>query len=439
MKDLFNKALQSVEGGDIFKKEEQSTYVSLLQGEVHKINGKKTVDIALRIIKDNNMGSAVATSVEDESIIERALISCSYQKQEPTKFTNNIPSKVQCYDEKVAGLTVDELTAEGKRILDMFKQIDPTIVPDVNIHTAVKNIHVINSAGFDSSYSKTNYAVGLATKTAKGFMEVHDNIEGSDFRQFSEVDASRIIEKHRISQNRVGIETGKIPVIFGGKAMGSLMMRFLAGIKASSVLKGISPLEGKLLEQVFSKELTIRDNGLLDWGLGSSPFDDEGVATNNTLLIENGVLQRYLAGIADAEKLNTTPSGNSFKRTLFTQDIEDSPALDSTNLLIEGNNIPDEELIRSIKKGIYVDSVMGAHTGNIIAGEYSLNIGCGYLIENGQFTGKVMDAMVAGNIYNDFKKISAIGTRQETMRNIFYSMGYSPMVLFSELSIVGKK
>jgi PmbA protein len=49
-----------------------------------------------------------------------------------------------------------------------------------------------------------------------------------------------------------------------------------------------------------------------------------------------------------------------------------------------------------------------------------------------------MNAMVAGNIYEDFKKIAAIGTRNEVMRTIFYSMGYSPMILFKDLSIVGK-
>lgn len=439
MKNLFDKAMQMGQGGDLFKKEEQDTSVSLLQGSVQKINGKKTVDIALRLIKDDNMGSAVSTSLEDETIVDRALISCKYQKQAPVKFRNDVPSEVQCFDPKVASMSVDELAAEGQRILELFKKKDSSIVPDVYVGASSKEIQIINSAGFNSSYKKTDYSIGVFTKSSKGFMEVSDSLEGSDFKQFSEEDIDAIIHKHRISQNRVGIETGKIPVIFSGKAMGSLMMRFLAGVKGSSVLKGVSPLEGKLGELVFAEGLTIRDDGTLNWGLGSCSFDDEGVASSNTLLVENGVLKGYLVGSSDAEKLQSSPTGNSFKRTLFSQDIEDAPALDSTNLLIEGKNIPDEELLQSVSYGLYIDSVMGAHTGNINAGEYSLNIGCGYLIENGKFTAKVMDAMVAGNIYNDFKKIAAIGTKQEPMRTIFYSMGYSPMVLFSELSIVGKK
>ena len=438
MENLFDKVIKCSDGGDLFKKEEQTSSVAMLQGKVQKIQGKKTVDMALRIVKDNNMGSAVSTSVEDSTIIERALISCKYQKQEPVQFADNIPSSVQCFDRRVAEMSVEELAAEGQRVLDIFKKQDPNITPDIHIDNAIRNIHIINSKGFDHSYDKTEYSISLSTKTAKGFTEIHDMLEASNYQQFSEADITRIIAMHKISQNRLGVETGKMQVVFGGKAMGSLMMRFLAGVKASSVFKGISPLEGKLSEEVFSKEITIRDNGILSFGIGSSPFDDEGVATANTLLVEKGVLKGYLAGISDAVKLQVKPTGNSFKRTLFTQDIEDAPALDSTNLLIEGNNQSDEELIKGIQYGIYVDSVMGAHTGNIIAGEYSLNIGCGYLIENGQFTGKVMNAMIAGNIYDDFRKITALGTRLEVMRNIFYSMGYSPMVMFKDLSIVGK-
>lgn len=438
MKVLFDKVLQKGEGGDLYKREEQSAAVSILQGTVQKINGKKTVDIALRMIKDNNMGCAVSTSTEDETIIDRALVSCQYQKQQPVSFKNNVPSKVLCYDDR-AVVSQEQLVEEGQRIVDIFKRQDASIVPDIHLSSTVKNIHIMNSTGFDNAYDKTIYSVSVTTKTSKGFTEVYRLREGSNFQQFSEEDIAEMIWKHKIAQNRVRVETGRIPVIFSGKAIGSLMLRFLAGVKASNVLKGVSPLEGKLSEQVFSKEITIRDNGLLDWGIGSMPFDDEGVAANNTLLVENGVLKSYLTGISDAEKLKLQPTGNSFKRTMFTWDIEDAPALDSTNMLLEGNNIADDDLFKDIKRGIYIDSVMGAHTGNINAGEYSLNIGCGYLIENGQFTGKVMDAMVAGNIYQDFKKIIALGTTESVMGAMFYSMGYSPMVLFSDLSVVGKK
>ena len=438
MKDLFNKIMQSSDAAELFKKEEEVTSIGILQGIVQKINGKKGFDVSLRLVKDGNMGSAVSTSLDDETIIERALLSCKYQKLDPVDFSDNTPTDVKCYDEKVISISVEDMVAEGERILELFKKYDKDIVPDIHIRKGVKNIHIVNSKGFDHNYSSTNYSVSMSTKTPKGFTEVGFEIDGANFNVISELDIMNLIHKHHISQNRVTVATNRMPVIFSGSAMGSLMMRLIAGVKAGNVTKKLSPLNEKLNEQVFSSAITIRDNGTLDWGLGTSAFDDEGIKSTDTMLIDKGILRSYLSSISEAKKMNITPTGNSFKRTMFTQDIEDSPSVDCTNLIIEGNSVPDEELIQSVKRGIFIDSVMGAHTGNIVAGDYSLNIGCGYLIEDGKLTGKVMDAMVAGNIYDDFKKISAIGTKQEIMRTIFYTIGYSPIVLFDELSIVGK-
>lgn len=438
MKELLNFALTKGEAGEIYKNEQSVTSLSLVNGKVQKVYGKKTSELALRLVKDKNLGSAVSTSIEDRTIVDRALISCENQKSEAVKFSNQQPSQVKCHDSRVNNLSTEEMVAEGQRILDIFKEYDNNLIPDVYINKGSKNIHILNSEGFDHNYDNTTYSIGIYTKSPKGFMEVGDGYEGAKFYQFTPQQLKSIIDFHNLSQNRVGVATGKIPVIFSGSAMGSLMLRLLAGVKGGNVLKHISPLEGKLGEEIFAKGITIRDDGTMDWGLATCPFDDEGIATSNTILVENGVLKNYLVGTGDSLKLNMAPTGNSFKRTMFSQDIEDAPAVDNTNLLIEGSNIPDEELIKGIKRGIYVDSVMGAHTGNIIAGEFSLNVSCGYLIEDGKFVGKVMDTMVAGNIYQDFKKIIGLGTRLEVMRAIFYNLGYSPAVLFSELSVVGK-
>ena len=117
---------------------------------------------------------------------------------------------------------------------------------------------------------------------------------------------------------------------------------------------------------------------------------------------------------------------------------EDAPTVFDTNLIVEGDSLPDDEIIKGVKRGLYITGVMGAHTGNINQGEFSMNISSGFLIEDGVFKGKVKGAMIAGNIYELFKSIEAIGTKMEPMRSIFYHMGYAPMVKFSEVNIIGK-
>jgi PmbA protein len=159
--------------------------------------------------------------------------------------------------------------------------------------------------------------------------------------------------------------------------------------------------------------------------------------TKSTSIIENGVLKSFLNSVATVEKVEGPVTGNSQKKTMFSNEIEDQPAIDSTNFMVHPGEMTDEEIIGSVDYGIYVDSVMGTHTGNIPAGEYSLNVGVGYLIKEGKLVGKVVDSMVSGNIYEDLFKVKAIGQKQELMNVVFYPMGYSPMVKFDDINVVG--
>lgn len=439
MKKLFEKVVGKCDGAELYKKEEYITDIAILNGDIHSVNGNKTVGISLRINKDGRNGSAVATSLDDETIIDRAILSSKYQNEETITFKNLQASEVKCFDEKVKDLTVEDIKKEVQRILEIFKKYDENLIPEILIKRKVQNIHIINSSGFDNNYDKTEYEVIFGVKSKEGFLNGYYTMISADFKEISEQEIKEIVYKHKVSQNRVKVKTEKMPVVFSGSAMAAFMTRLLAGVNGGNVVKGVSPLEGKIGEKILPDDITIRDNGRMDFGKGTCPFDDEGCPTNDTVLVQNGILKNYLVSPSMEEKLDMKSTGNSFKRTMFTYDIEDQPAIDSTNFIIEGNNIPDEELIKDIKKGIYVDFVMGTHTGNIPAGEYSLNVACGYLIEDGKLTGKIMDVMVAGNIYEDLMKIEAIGTKLEAMRVVFYTMGYSPAVRFSELSVVGSE
>ncbi len=124
---------------------------------------------------------------------------------------------------------------------------------------------------------------------------------------------------------------------------------------------------------------------------------------------------------------------------MFSKEIEDKPAIDSSNFMITPGEFADEEIIKSIEYGILVDTVMGTHTGNIPAGEYALNVSIGYLIEKGEIVGKILDTMVSGNIYEDLFKIESVGKNLELMHVVFYPMGYAPMVKFNDINVVGSK
>ncbi|QNO16043.1 TldD/PmbA family protein [Alkalicella caledoniensis] len=436
MGKIFELASKNFQEAELYIKSEKKLSIRLSGDQPKGGDGSRITEYALRAVKNNNMGTAVTTSEEDISIVERAEISLANQTTVPVKFSNSTPASVCCEDSTVSNMKSEELLEEGLRISKLFAEVAPNIKPEISLTAVTKNIAIQNTAGFNANYNKTLYNVGVSTKSPKGFNEVYHVKNSSSFQPITGEDVEKLISMHKIAQNRVKGIGGKLPVIFSGKAMGSLILRVLAGVNSDIILKGISPVKDKMGEQVFSQNITIRDDGTFKGGLGTCAFDDEGTPGQNTLVYENGVLRSYLADISSATKLGINPTGNSFKRTMFSEDIEDHPSVEASNIIVEGLTVADDELFKEVKRGIFVESVMGAHTGNINAGDYSLNVSSGYLIEDGKLVGKVQDTMVAGNIYEDFKNVVSMGTELQPLMAIFFSLGYSPNVLFKDISVV---
>lgn len=438
MKTLLEKILKVCDHAEVYSRVVFSTSVSVQAGEMQGIESEKKTEIAIRIVKGDKMGAAVATSLEDESIIERAIVSLENQKSEAIEFPVEKVIDVNCSSDAVRDMTTQQLVKMTFDISERFKKIAPDITTLVEFVKTVKNVKMLNSSGFEGEYDYTNIAAQIYTLNEQGFYSTSKEYSSSDVPLINDEHLEKMVELHRLGNQMVTLENEKMPVVFSGNVMGSLMLRVLGGVNGGNVSKGISPIGEKLGQKLFSDKITIRDDATMPFGCNSYAFDDEGTPAQNTLIYENGVLKNFLVSCGQSKKLDMEPTGNAQKRTLFSKEIEDVPSIFDANIIIEGHALPDDAIISGIKRGLFITGVMGAHTGNINQGDFSMNISSGFLIENGKMVGKVKGAMIAGNIYDLFKKVEAIGTEKEVMRSIFYTMGYSPMVLFSEANIVGK-
>lgn len=438
MRALLEKALQVSDNAEVYYREIFSTTANIENGIMQNIESEKKTEISLRIVKDNNMGTAIATSLDDETFLERALVSLNHQTSEPSDFPNETLAEVYCSSDEVAQLTTEELVKFAFDVSDRLIAAAPGISSAVGITKTLKMVKMINSSNFEGQYDYSNISLQMYTKNEQGFLGAIKEYSGGKLPTVKDAHLEKLVTLHRLGDQPIALENERMPVIFEGNVMGALMLRVLGGVSGGNITKELSPLVGKLGTQVFSSKLTIRDDGAMPLGCNSFQFDDEGSRAKNTILVENGVLKNYLMTIGQAKKLNLVPTGNAVKRTLFSKEIEDAPSVFDTNLVVEGDSMPDDALIKSVKRGLLITGIMGAHTGNINQGEFSLNISSGYLIEEGKLVGKVKGCMIAGNIYDLFQKVEAVGSEYEVMRSIFYHMGYSPMILFSEANIIGK-
>jgi PmbA protein len=189
------------------------------------------------------------------------------------------------------------------------------------------------------------------------------------------------------------------------------------GINGKNVEKGTSPIRDKLGARILSEKLTVIEDGLLEEGVGSAPFDDEGTPLGRKTVVDHGVLRCFAVDLRTAPKLNVAPSGNGFRFDRYTgwQSYESPPAPQSTNWLLLPGERGYEEILADIEDGVVVDLMMGLFTGNLLSGDFSANLMLAYRINKGKVVGRIKNAMVSGNFYDIFRD-NLIGVSRETER-----------------------
>ena len=197
-------------------------------------------------------------------------------------------------------------------------------------------------------------------------------------------------------------------------------------LSAGAVQKGRSLFKDKVGEIVASSNVTIIDDGTLNGGIMSTPFDGEGIPSQKTVLIDNGRLVGFLHNTYTANKENTKSTGNSTRGS-----FKSTPEVGTTNLYLNNGNIERNNLIRDVDNGLYVTEVMGMHTANPISGDFSLGA-AGIWIKNGELTEPVRGVAIAGNMVELLKSIDAVGNDLR----FFVGMG-APTIRIGEITISG--
>jgi PmbA protein len=220
------------------------------------------------------------------------------------------------------------------------------------------------------------------------------------------------------------IKTTRVPVVFDPDMAASLLRAFVGAASGPALYRGASFLIDKLGHQVASPQVTIFDDGLIHGGLGSKPFDGEGLATRRKTVVDKGVLSTYLLDNYSARKLKLEPTGNA------SRGVGDSPGVSPTNLYLEPGPYTPEAIIGSVKNGFFVTELIGFGV-NAVTGDYSRGAS-GIWIENGELAYPVQEITIAGNLKDMFLFIEMVGDDLSWRSSIA-----SPTLKISELTIAG--
>ena len=195
-----------------------------------------------------------------------------------------------------------------------------------------------------------------------------------------------------VNLDSVAAPVGEMPVVMGSGWSGVLLHEAVGhGLEGDFNRKGSSVFTGKIGEQVTAKGITIVDDGTLPDLRGSLTVDDEGTTSQRTVLIEDGILKNYMLDRMNARLMNKVPTGNG-RRESFSC----APQVRMTNTFMTNGDKDPQELITSVKKGVYAKSFHGGQV-DITSGKFVFTSAEAYLIEDGKLTAPIKDATLIGS------------------------------------------
>jgi PmbA protein len=225
------------------------------------------------------------------------------------------------------------------------------------------------------------------------------------------------------------IETKTTKVILTQFALQDLFAYTLMGaVKADSVQRNQSPFKGKIGELVASENLTIYDDGLFPAGLRTSIFDGEGVPHQKTAVIEKGILKNFLYDTYSAKKDGVESTGNASRAGYLS-----TPGIDTTNFHLMPQNKTTEQMLTEVGDGLIIYYLQGAHSSNPVSGEFSVVATPCWRIKNGQIADSSKGVMLAGNIFDLLKNITAVGGNERQMGSMI-----APWVVAENVRVIGK-
>ncbi|MBI5310554.1 MAG: TldD/PmbA family protein [Actinobacteria bacterium] len=209
-------------------------------------------------------------------------------------------------------------------------------------------------------------------------------------------------------------------------------MGIVAGaLSGESVLRGRSPFVGRENDEVAASVLTIVDDGLIDGGPASAPFDGEGVAQRRTPLIDGGRVRNLIYDARTAREAGEASTGNGRRGS-----YRGRPGPGATNIVLEAGGSSLEELIAQAGDGLYVTQVVGLHSGvNPVSGVFSVGAS-GIDIKDGKLAGPVREATIASDLISMLRAVAAVGAQRRWIP--FGGSGLAAPLLIAEMTIAGE-
>ena len=409
-------------------------------GELETLKQAGSRGAGLRVLIGRRMGASYTSDLSRDGIekmVRSAINLAGLTTEDPhaglpdAEELGSIPGDLKLFSDRTAELPTEERISLARRAEAAALAADPRITNSEggSFDSSVGGRVFANSRGFAGAYRSSYCSVSaVPVASENGHMErdywftiARDYTTLEDPESVGRKAAARAVRR----LGAVKVETQKVPVIFEPNMSRSLLGNLFDAIDGRSIYRNASFLTGKLGEKIASGKITIIDDGTIPGLFGTQPFDDEGVPTRRTPVIENGVLKNYLLNTYSARKLGMKTTGNA------SRGITGNAGIGHGNFYLEAGTRTPEEIVRSVRNGFYVTELIGSAV-NTVTGDYSRGA-VGMWIRDGELAFPVSEVTIAGTLQEMLNGIAEIGNDLE-----FRGSVSAPTLMLGEMTVAGR-
>jgi TldD protein len=417
------RILKAMLGGDaiyadIFAEERTYTHIHLESGRIEKIEKALDKGVGIRVINPWKTFYASTNSFEGKHLIELAKGLSRFSKEETQSsdikkgrhIKANYPFSISTDPE---GVDMKEKLSMVKNLESLVRKMEQRIKQVRVIYgDSHQNIKIYNNEGAGIEDNRTQVVLNLLLVGEEdGEMQTaYEAIGGFYGFEFftNEVVEDLAIKTVKRLAGLLGAQEapmGMKTVVLASEAGGTMIHEAIGhGLEADLAMEGLSCYKGMLGEKMASSLINVVDDATLPHARGTYAYDDEGITSARTILVEDGVLKNYLFDRFHALRYEKTSTGNGRRESFRFKPI---PRMSNT-MILPGNDDPSK-IISSVDDGVFVVK-MGGGQVDTVRGDFVFEISEGYIIEKGHVGPMIKNATMMGNGLKVLKEIDMVGS-----------------------------
>lgn len=422
MQDLMRYAIREAEalgasGGEAYAAANSESEVFIENNDVKQAKSQKTSSMGIRVLYGGSVGFYSINSLTKSRIKDAVATAVKIARASPQDRHHMLPGKSKTrtlrgiYDRKAESFAAQDSAKVAAEMLRAAKSYDGRVSVDSgNFNADVATHWLANSNGVELkertsvfSWSIMGMAIDGSDISSFDFqLGGSHSVKGINVRSAATEFAETVINS--LGPRR--IESFKGEMLLTPSAFNEMMQEAIShSINSDAVQKRSSYFAGKVGRQVSSHLLTVEDDATNIDGLGASSFDREGVPHRKNIVIEKGILKKFLYNTYTAKKVDVRSTGNASGST------SSPPSVSTTNFVVRPGRPSIDTLVSEMKNGVIVSRFSG--NVNPVNGDFSGVVKGGRLVKNGTVQQAVKGVMVAGNVFEALRRLNGVSRERK--------------------------